>query len=164
MKLLSSRDVSTIYDFIVASAQRFHYFFQSPRQHPLFIYFVTFSFPKNVRPRYFTLKDALNYIAYVDRDTLALARREPYSDGNGQHVHVLLLMSRSLNFRRFKAYAYRKAGTEFVLHVERVNPTVEDYVTALRYMFKTETRPEVLKVVNNAKNIILSLLSLWRSS
>ncbi len=129
----------------------------------MFIYFVTFSFPKGSRAKYFTLKDALNYIAYVDRDTLALARREPYSDGEGYHVHVLLLMRRSVNFRRFKAYAYRKADESFVLHIEHVNPTVEDYANVLKYMFKNETRPEILRLVGEAKNIILRLISLWRN-
>ncbi len=161
--MLTARDVGTLYDFIVASAQRFYYFFQSPQQHPLFIYFITFSFPKGSRAKYYTLKDALSYIAYMDRDTLALARREPYSSGEGQHVHVLLLMHRSINFRRFKTYAYRKTGGGFILHIEQVKPTIEDYANVLRYMFKGETRPEVLQLMGDVKNIILSLISLWRS-
>ncbi len=163
MRLLTAKDVATLYDFIVASAQRFYYFFQSPHQNPLFIYFLTFSFPKHRRGWYYTLKYALNYVALIDRNALVLARKEPYADKAGYHVHVLLLMNRSINFRKFKSYAYRKTNDSFVLHVERINPTLDDYVNVLRYMYKNEKRPEILQLINDTKNIILNLHSLWRN-
>ncbi len=163
MKLTTSRYPENVCRFILDSADRFYRFFQSARENPLFVYLVTISFRKHFDPSLQTVRDVLSVIEMTDRNASLLLRKEPYSDGEGYHVHVLTLTSRSMNFREVRSMMYQRGEAQFVVHLEKMKASVESFDEVMRYIFKNETRPEMIRVVENTKKMMNSTFLVWRN-
>lgn len=161
MNLTTSSHPENVCCFVLDSADRFYHFFRSARDYPLFIYLVTISFQKHFDPSLQTVRDILSAVEMTDRDASLLLRKEPYSDGEGYHVHVLVLMSRSMNFRETRYMMYQRGEAQFVVHLEKVRTTVENFNEVVRYIFKNDTRPETIRIIENTKKMMNSVFSLW---
>jgi len=74
---------------------------------------------------------------------------------------VLVLMSRSMNFRETRYMMYQRGEAQFVVHLEKVRTTVENFNEVVRYIFKNDTRPETIRIIENTKKMMNSVFSLW---
>ncbi len=146
------RNASTLHAFLLALKQRLHSHY--------FVYLLTIDFAKSDenahKKRFFTLKNALNYVYAHDRNAIALAREERYSDGRGVHAHAVIVTSAYVNFEQFKKYSKSHSLTYANFNIKYVQPRVESVLEVVSYVVKNES--EVYRVWENLNEKKITLL------
>jgi len=149
--LLIYRDINTLVDFLTAYKQRL-----SSRY---FAYLLTVDFAKSDEhaflKRFYTLKNALNFVYTRDRSVIAIAREERYPDGRGIHAHVLVITRVYVNFEKFLQYAQQCALTFANFDIKYVAPEVENVLRVIAYIVKSrEEVQRAWEIVSEQKIII----------
>ncbi len=128
------RNPSTLYNFLSALKQRLSGHF--------FAYLLTIDFAKKdertYSKRFYTLKNALNYIHSHDPNAIMLAREERYSDGHGVHVHAIIITSSYVNFKQFHKYAQSHSLTYANFNIKYVQTNMESILKVISYVVKNQ--------------------------
>ncbi len=128
------RNEKTVYYFLLKVRER-----SSER---FLTYMLTIDFSKNDRDknvdRFYTLRNALDYIFNKDPNAIVLAREELYGDGVGYHIHAIIITSEYVNFSEFHKYAkyYAKIWANF--HIKFVSPGIENILRVVSYVVKNK--------------------------
>ncbi len=129
------------------NANTLRYFFLALKQRlpgPFFVYLLTIDFAKRDEnaylKRFYTLKNALDYIYARDRSAIVLAREEKYSDGRGVHAHAIIITSSYINFKQFHKYAQQHAKTYANFNIKYVKPQTENILRVTAYIIKNKEK------------------------
>jgi len=132
--LLIYRNAKTLRYFLSALKQRLPGHF--------FAYLLTIDFAKKDEnkylDRYYTLRNALDYIFKRDPYAIVLAKEELYGDGKGYHIHTIILTSKRVDFKEFLKYAKYYAKTYANFDIRLVTPNVENILRVTSYITKNK--------------------------
>ncbi len=122
-----------------------------------FAYLLTIDFAKKDEHaylrRFYTLKNALNYVYARDRNAIVLAREEKYPDGRGIHAHAIIVTSSYIDFKEFKKYAQYYALLYANFNIKYVQPDIESVLQVVSYVIKNPGEVYRIWKTINKKNV-----------
>ncbi len=109
---------------------------------PIYTYLLTIDFAKHdtkaYLERFYTLKNALDYIFKRDPNAVILAHEELYEDGKGYHIHAIIITSRRIYFKEFLKYAKNHALIYANFNIKYAYPNAENILRVTSYVVKNK--------------------------
>ncbi len=162
-KIFTSKYPENICQFILDAGDRFYHFYQFSRENPLYMYFITVSFRKDADPTYQTVQDIVSVFETYDPNATVLIRAEPYADGEGYHVHMLILSRARVNLVQAKQTMYAHGGGQFITYLEPMTRTVKNVHETMQYMYKLDKRPQIKRIVAKTELIMKTVIRFWEN-
>ncbi len=138
MTLLMYRNANTVNAFMEKVEERRKGYFHT--------YLLTIDFAKDDGKEYLhrfqALKSALDYVYNRDKNYVALAHEEYYSDGHGIHIHAIIVTSSYVDFSKFIKYAKSRAPVYASFDIKSVTPNLQNILRVTSYVIKNKQEVE----------------------
>ncbi len=123
---------------------------------PILAYLLTVEYAKKDEDkrlqRFYTLKNALDYVFNRDPNALALGRERLYSDGKGYYTSVIIITTAYIDFKEFVKFAKQRALIWAFFHIEFVEPKIEDILRVTGHVIRNkEEVNQIWKEINSRR-------------